>query len=119
MVERVQLRDKAAKYRAYACWIADAEIAQSILELASELEQRAMQPDEEDIRTHAYDLWRKAGKPENRDDEFWHLAEQQLRSSPTLPSIACAPGNFGKPRDGLKEETKNSTSKQRKSFANS
>jgi hypothetical protein len=33
-----------------------------------------------DIRTRAYDLWRRAGEPENRDEEFWLLAEQELRN---------------------------------------
>ncbi len=60
--------------------ISDKEIAESILGLASELEQRAMQPDEEDIRTRAYDLWRQAGEPADRDEEFWLLAEQELRN---------------------------------------
>jgi hypothetical protein len=53
--------------------------ARRILNLAHELETRALLPDEEDIRTRAYDLWRKAGEPENRDEEFWLLAEQELR----------------------------------------
>ena len=39
-----------------------------------------MQPDEEDIRTRAYDLWKQAGEPEGRDEEFWLLAEQELRN---------------------------------------
>ncbi|MDB5505347.1 MAG: hypothetical protein JWR89_5249 [Tardiphaga sp.] len=39
-----------------------------------------MQPNEEDIRTRAYDLWKQAGEPKGRDDDFWHLAEQELRN---------------------------------------
>jgi hypothetical protein len=78
--QREQLQVKAAKYRDYVRWISDPEIAESILNLASELERQAMQPDEEDIRTRAYDLWRRAGEPENRDEEFWLLAEQELRN---------------------------------------
>lgn len=39
-----------------------------------------MQPDEDDIRTRAYDLWKQAGEPEDRDAEFWLLAEQELRN---------------------------------------
>jgi hypothetical protein len=61
-------------------WVTDPETAQRILGLASELEQQAMQPDEEDIRTRAYDLWKQAGEPEDRDKEFWLLAEQELRN---------------------------------------
>jgi hypothetical protein len=58
----------------------DPDAAERILNLADELEKQAMQPDEEDIRTRAYDLWKQAGEPEDRDEEFWHLAEQELRN---------------------------------------
>lgn len=80
MVAKEHLQGKAAKYRDYVRWISDPEIAESILDLASELEQRAMQLDQEDIRTRAYDLWRRAGEPDGRDHEFWLLAEQELRN---------------------------------------
>jgi hypothetical protein len=78
--QRQQLQVKAQKYRAYVRWIDDEEIAASILSLASDLEQQAMQPDEEDIRSRAYDLWREAGEPEGQDEEYWLLAEQELRN---------------------------------------
>jgi hypothetical protein len=43
-------------------------------------------PTDEQIRIRAHQLWEEAGKPEGRQDEFWHLAEQELlnedRSSP-------------------------------------
>jgi hypothetical protein len=77
---RAYLLIKAEKYRGYARWVGDSDTAGRILNLAFELEQQAMQPDEEDIRTRAYDLWKQAGEPEDRDDEFWLLAEQQLRN---------------------------------------
>jgi DUF2934 family protein len=80
VIEKEQLQVKAARYRGYVRWISDPEISDSILRLASELELRALQPDEEDIRTRAYDLWKRAGEPENRDEEFWLLAEQELRN---------------------------------------
>jgi hypothetical protein len=80
MDQRSNLRIKADKYRRYVQWISDADTARRILCLASELERQAMQPDEEDIRTRAYDLWKQAGEPEDRDEEFWHLAEQELRN---------------------------------------
>ena len=35
-------------------------------------------PTDEQIRARAHELWEKAGKPEGRQDEFWHLAEQEL-----------------------------------------
>jgi|HubBroStandDraft_2_1064218.scaffolds.fasta_scaffold305978_2 Protein of unknown function (DUF2934) len=37
-----------------------------------------MNTDLEDIRARAYRLWEKAGKPEGRDEEFWHRAEREL-----------------------------------------
>jgi Protein of unknown function (DUF2934) len=27
-----------------------------------------------------YQLWERAGRPENREDEFWHAAQQELRN---------------------------------------
>ncbi|WP_084518497.1 DUF2934 domain-containing protein [Bradyrhizobium sp. th.b2] len=33
---------------------------------------------DEAVAARAYQLWEKAGKPEERDEEFWHLAEQEL-----------------------------------------
>ena len=80
MNQRENLLGKAEKYRGYANRINDPLTAARILKLANELEQKAMQPDEEDIRTRAYDLWKQAGEPEDRDEEFWLLAEQQLRN---------------------------------------
>jgi hypothetical protein len=35
-------------------------------------------PTDEQIRARAHELWEKAGRPEGRQDEFWHLAEQEL-----------------------------------------
>jgi Protein of unknown function (DUF2934) len=78
------LRAKADKYRVFARWLSDRETAQRILTLTNELEQRASameKPSEEDIRKRAHELWEHAGKPENRDEEFWHLAEQELRNA--------------------------------------
>lgn len=78
--QRTQLQAKAEKYRRYVRWISDPEIAQEVLHLASELERQAVQPDEEDIRTRAYDLWMQAGEPEDRNQEFWLHAERELRN---------------------------------------
>lgn len=39
------------------------------------------QPTKEQIIHRAYELWEEAGKPEGRDDEFYHLAEQELRNA--------------------------------------
>jgi hypothetical protein len=34
-----------------------------------------------EIVRRAYELWEQAGKPEGRDQEFYHLAEQELRDA--------------------------------------
>jgi Protein of unknown function (DUF2934) len=43
-------------------------------------------PAEIEIVRRAYELWQQAGEPAGRDDEFYHLAEQELlnedKSSP-------------------------------------
>ena len=38
------------------------------------------EPSEQEIRERAHQLWERAGKPECREDEFWHAAEQELRN---------------------------------------
>jgi len=45
------------------------------------------EPTKQEIEARAYKLWEQAGRPEDRETEFWQLAEQELRnedrSSPT------------------------------------
>jgi hypothetical protein len=38
------------------------------------------QPSEEEIRKRAHQLWEQNGKPAGRAEDFWHLAEQELRN---------------------------------------
>jgi hypothetical protein len=38
-------------------------------------------PKQIDIVRRAYELWEQAGKPEGRDQEFYHQAEQELRNA--------------------------------------
>jgi hypothetical protein len=38
---------------------------------------------EEQIRVRAHGLWEQAGKPEGREDEFWHQAEKELTQGAT------------------------------------
>ena len=38
------------------------------------------EPSKQDIDARAYQLWEQAGRPEGREAEFWHLAEQELRN---------------------------------------
>lgn len=33
------------------------------------------------IQIRAHHLWEIAGRPEGRDDEFWHKAERELKDS--------------------------------------
>jgi hypothetical protein len=35
-------------------------------------------PTDEQIRERAYGLWEKAGMPEDKEAEFWHLAGQEI-----------------------------------------
>jgi len=35
-------------------------------------------PTDDQIRVRAHQLWEQAGKPEGREDEFWHQAEREL-----------------------------------------
>ena len=35
---------------------------------------------DKDIIHRAYQLWEQAGKPEGKDQEFYHQAEQELRN---------------------------------------
>jgi hypothetical protein len=44
-------------------------------------------PTEEQIRNRALDLWELAGKPEDRDEEFWQEAEKQLNEGLVHKSI--------------------------------
>jgi Protein of unknown function (DUF2934) len=38
------------------------------------------EPKKQEIDARAYQLWEQAGRPEGREAEFWHLAEQELRN---------------------------------------
>ena len=37
-------------------------------------------PTKDQVIHRAYELWEQAGKPEGRDEEFYHQAEQELRN---------------------------------------
>ncbi|MBB4366795.1 hypothetical protein GGD65_007869 [Bradyrhizobium sp. CIR18] len=45
------------------------------------------EPNEDEIRTYAHQLWEKAGRPEGRDKEFWELAQQELRNQNTSSPV--------------------------------
>jgi hypothetical protein len=39
------------------------------------------EPTKEQVIHRAYELWEQAGKPEGRDDEFYHQAERELQEA--------------------------------------
>jgi hypothetical protein len=38
------------------------------------------EPSEKEITNRAYEIWERHGRPGGRDDEFWALAQQELRN---------------------------------------
>ena len=44
------------------------------------LETRMTKPTEKEIAAPAYKLWEDNGRPEGKEGEFWHAAEQALFS---------------------------------------
>jgi Protein of unknown function (DUF2934) len=36
------------------------------------------EPSKKEIAARAYQIWEDRGRPEGKEEEFWHLAEQQL-----------------------------------------
>jgi hypothetical protein len=50
-------------------------------------------PTREQIRSRAHELWEQAGKPEGKDQDFWFLAEKDLRErSSEQPESRILPG---------------------------
>jgi Protein of unknown function (DUF2934) len=47
------------------------------------LEVEMTTPTQEEITHRAYELWEEAGKPDNRDKEFYHQAEKELSQATT------------------------------------
>lgn len=48
-------------------------------------------PTDDQIRSRAHQLWEKAGRPDGREQEFWHRAEQELKEMEDLREIANEP----------------------------
>jgi Protein of unknown function (DUF2934) len=68
---------KANKYREFARWIGDRETVRC---MAEELKQRGRalaRPNEDRIRTRAWEIWEENGRPTGRDEEFWFQAERE------------------------------------------
>jgi hypothetical protein len=93
----VSLLEKADKYREFARWVTDSETVQRILSLTEELKQRARamaKPSEDQIRKRAHELWERAGKPDGRDEEFWHQAEKELQAADEESPSLRTPDNL-------------------------
>jgi hypothetical protein len=41
-------------------------------------QETTKEPTKEQVTRRAYQLWEQAGKPEGRDEEFYHQAEREL-----------------------------------------
>jgi len=52
-----------------------------VLHISSSRKPTMENPTEKQIVRRAYELWEQAGKPEGRDQEFYHLAEKELRDA--------------------------------------
>jgi hypothetical protein len=48
-------------------------------------------PTDDQIRTRAHQLWEQADRPDGREHEFWHRAEQELKEMEDLQEIANEP----------------------------
>jgi hypothetical protein len=42
-----------------------------------------LNPTQDEIRSRAHELWELAGRPEGRNNEFWHEAERELKDGAT------------------------------------
>ena len=49
-----------------------------------------MSDNERRVRERAYQLWEAAGYPQDRSDEFWYYARQEIESD--VPPVGDAPG---------------------------
>jgi hypothetical protein len=49
------------------------------------------EPTEKEILNRAYEIWERSGRPEGREDEFFHQAEKELREG-FVPTPAVLPG---------------------------
>jgi Protein of unknown function (DUF2934) len=48
-------------------------------------------PTDEQIRIRAHRLWEQSGKPDGREEEFWHQAVRELSAMEDLQEIADEP----------------------------
>jgi hypothetical protein len=49
---------------------------------------------EQEVKARAYRICERHGRPENRDEEFWQLAEQELRNEDKSSPTRTPPDNL-------------------------
>jgi hypothetical protein len=64
-----------------------------LLHISSSRKPAMENPTQIQIVRRAYELWEQAGKPDGRDEEFYHLAEQELRDA-DKSSLLRTPDNL-------------------------
>ncbi|WP_341866867.1 DUF2934 domain-containing protein [Caballeronia pedi] len=71
--------------RLAACEMGQAQFMETIMDVPA---------GEEQIQTLAYWLWKEAGSPDGRSDEFWLLAQHQLAKEPRMgDTVPAAPAD--------------------------
>jgi hypothetical protein len=78
--ERERLRHQAELAARIADVVKDESTSQRLKHFAREVGERLLRPMRRSkVRTRAYELWEAAGRPPDRDLEFWLEAERQIR----------------------------------------
>jgi hypothetical protein len=92
MGRKTVLLEQAARCRGLAQTVNDVEFAERMMVKAQEYEEKASSPplaasegtqmthpSQKNIERRAYQLWKDAGQPNGRDQEFYLEAERQLQ----------------------------------------
>jgi Protein of unknown function (DUF2934) len=66
-------------------------LAEVVLSKFKRVRTPLAKPTEDQIRQRAHEIWERNHRPDGRDDEFWHQAEQELREADELGKIADSP----------------------------
>jgi hypothetical protein len=76
------------------------------------IHQNNASPTHEQIACVAYSLWEQAGRPADRDMEFWTQAESRLKTSSTAVSEAASNGSAGAVKRKTPTQHKNNNADQ-------
>jgi hypothetical protein len=84
--DREELRRRLEQAKRAVALLNDPVTTERLLILVRDLQEHLREPamenpTEKQIVRRAYELWEQAGRPEGRDQEFYHLAEQELRDA--------------------------------------